>query len=49
MSKDRYPKRGSQPPVVLGSMSTLQAGRNLGPTIGNTEKILRLKNMTLCK
>lgn len=44
-----YTKWGSQPPVLLGSVSTLQAGSNLSPTVGNTEKILRLENMFLSK
>lgn len=32
-----------------GSMSTLQAGSNLNQTIGNTEKIMILRNMLLNK
>lgn len=32
-----------------GSMSTLQAGSNLNQTIGNTEKMMILRNMLLSK
>lgn len=35
--------------MVLGSTITLQAGSNLSPTIGNTEKTLRLENTFLSK
>lgn len=49
LSNDRYTKWGPQSPVLLGSVSILQAGSNLSPKIGNTEKVLTLENTFLSK
>lgn len=35
--------------MLLGSVSILQAGSNLSPKIGNTEKVLTLENTFLSK